>query len=1301
MQLEIRKFESAWCRATVSCAVLALCFWIAPFESEILRAQVFNVRQYTESDGLPSSEVRGVVQAADGQMWFSTRNGIARYDGKSWKIFGANDGLPDSNQHFLALDHRERVWSVSHGPIVKVAVFDNGFWRAFPDRLNTRTALCLLTLETDSLAALIGHTGGLTLFQDGVPDAIHFEGNEQPQVFSLERFDDKIFAATSRGLFSVDLSREPKVQRVEGTPSIPMRGLAHDAARDQLWTVGRDWIGVYDGRKLTRMEAKYDDSGSGKLGFVAPARIGPNGDLFFGSPTGLFCYRVGEGIMRIGSANGLIGEGAYDLFMDREGLLWIVGARGISKIVTFAFANYGRNEGLLADEVSAILHRSDGTTVLGHHGGLTIMDGKPSRKVRLGSSLQTRVLDLAEDTAGNTWAAGMESGLYCIDPKGKQTQHFPLQPGWDYVSSVLVDPQGEIWITTRAGVLRQEGDSFVPHFPDPNMLVDNSLRRLFLDPQGAIHVATIAGGMWKKLGTSQWRNWTGGNGSALRSVYAFLDRGDGKPLIGTLDGLCALEGEKIVKLAKPRIDRPVYFIVEDHQDRLWMGTDNGVFRWDGTNMEQYTVEHGLVGRETNRAAGSIDAQGRLWIGTTKGLSVYYPRLDAHPSPPPEVQIIRISSGEHSQDAGDEFDVPHQLNAVTIDYRVVSFVDEREIQIRTWLEGLEPDWQSAKRTFDWKIQYNFLPPGNYRLHIQAANANGRWSDIVTSNSIRIRPPFWNTRWFYSLVLVFVGSIGYFSHRLVNQRRYLKRLERDFVARLNELQQSESRFGVTLASIADGVITTGLNGQILYVNPAAKQLMGRSTSDPQPRWLNELLPALGCSNQDRRELLLNIMAGTTWNSTLKFEKSSRTQLVEAGTAPLRNAEQDLLGAVVVLRDVTEKVRLQNEVDQSQRLASLGTLAGGIAHDFNNLLAVVKWNLSSLPHQPEATAGQGAIELIDDAVTQATSLTEQILTFAKGGSPQMQTSHLNSVVLNSISLATNNAEIRFDVDLADDLWPADFDTVQINQVLNNIFNNAIQAMPSGGLIRVRAINRFDPITTANRVVEIEVQDEGVGIPADQIQRVFEPYYSTKPTGYGIGLATCYSIVQKHHGRLTVESEVGQGSTVRIQLPASSKFPQVLTAEPETRLESNSAKRILVIDDDALIRKSLTAILQTVDFEVVSAEDGPEAIEIYRQQYLGRRRFHAVLIDLTMPGGIDGCETLNRLREIDPDVRGIVISGYSDDQVLSNYREHGFVDRLQKPCSLDELLEKLNKLPGENLDSQLDETASTSIHGSAEAAR
>ena len=385
--------------------------------------------------------------------------------------------------------------------------------------------------------------------------------------------------------------------------------------------------------------------------------------------------------------------------------------------------------------------------------------------------------------------------------------------------------------------------------------------------------------------------------------------------------------------------------------------------------------------------------------------------------------------------------------------------------------------------------------------------------------------------------------------------------------------------------------------------------------------------------------------------------------------------LLGAVIAIRDVTEKTRLQQELVNSQKLSSLGSLAGGIAHDFNNLLSVVIWNIAILREQLPKSLAQEPFELIDNTVLQARNLTNQLLTFAKGGKPRLETCYLDSLISDAVSIIPPESGCRIELNVVKDLLPVEIDIGQFNQVLTNLLVNAMQAMPSEGWIRICAKNCVESRITNERSVEIEISDTGIGIAPDQIDRIFDPYFTTKDNGSGIGLATAYSIVQQHRGNLTVRSKLGVGTSFRIVLPASSRIPREEPSEKHSG-EQLRAGRVLIVDDNDGVRETMGALLSAVGFEVLTVADGYDAIEIYQEEYSQGRSFHAVLLDLNIPNGLGGRETIKELLRIDSDVDGVVCSGYSDDQVLSDYKSYGFKARLSKPCTLKELTDVLSDL-------------------------
>ncbi len=390
-------------------------------------------------------------------------------------------------------------------------------------------------------------------------------------------------------------------------------------------------------------------------------------------------------------------------------------------------------------------------------------------------------------------------------------------------------------------------------------------------------------------------------------------------------------------------------------------------------------------------------------------------------------------------------------------------------------------------------------------------------------------------------------------------------------------------------------------------------------------------------------------------------------------------EFIGTKTIARDITDRRKMEEELLKVQKLESISLLAGGIAHDFNNLLTAIFGNIAMA--KLHANPGDRFFERLDEAEKaslRAKDLTQQLLTFSKGGEPVKKTASIAELVKESIGFTLSGSSVKGEIYLDNDLRPVEVDEGQISQVINNLVLNAEQAMPEGGI--VRAYCRNVSVDTENMLsletgnyVRITVEDEGTGIPKEHLRKIFDPYFTTKQKGNGLGLAAAYSIIRKHNGCITVESALGAGATFHVYLPASQ---EEIGVKEEIKAPRAGKGRVLVMDDEAMVRNLAGDMLSHIGYEVEVAREGAEAIRIYESARDSGRPFDAVILDLTVPGGMGGKTAIRKLLEIDPGIKAIVSSGYSNDPVMADFRSYGFSEIVPKPYRLEELSKALYKV-------------------------
>jgi PAS domain S-box-containing protein len=499
----------------------------------------------------------------------------------------------------------------------------------------------------------------------------------------------------------------------------------------------------------------------------------------------------------------------------------------------------------------------------------------------------------------------------------------------------------------------------------------------------------------------------------------------------------------------------------------------------------------------------------------------------------------------------------------------------------------------------------------------------------------------------------------------------------------LFEEKEKLGVTLRCIGDGVITTDTGGRIVIMNQAAETLTGWTQRETAGMPLSSVfviqneLTGQAAANPVQRVLQTGGIVDLENHTVLVSRNGTRLVIADSGS-PIKDAKGAIIGVVLVFRDITEKTRFLESAERSQRLESLGVLAGGIAHDFNNLLGVIYGNVELAHEASTSLEVNGFLDVTLNTLLRARGLAQQLLTFSKSGMPIRRTNTLGPFVQETVQFARSGSSVAVSFDIPADLWLCSFDATQIGQVIDNIVINALQAMPSGGTLSVSAANvtfaeRGHPTLATGRYVRVSIRDSGTGIPREILGKVFDPFFTTKEKGSGLGLSIAFSVVSRHGGTIEVESAAGLGTSFHIFLPAAD---EAAVPDPAPTLALSRGKgRILLMDDEEQIRTVVATMLRRIGYEVDCVSEGGEALRVLAARSAAGAPFDAVVLDLTVQGGMGGEEAVARIRQMGSSVPVIVASGYADGPMLSDPARYGFTAGIAKPFRFAELSQLLGR--------------------------
>ena len=1284
---------------SASRAVLAGLMWlmwaIQPLALDPAKTPSQYIHQaWTVEQGLPSSTVKAILQTRDGYLWLGTENGLARFDGLRFTVFDRSNtpGLPSNDIQSLVQTRDGSLWIGTNGG--GLARMKAGDWETFTT-CDGRPLDKIQALLEDSQGGLwIGTLGrGLCRYRNGPLERLEgVSGVTRGQIaFLYEDRQGVLWAVRNGALFC----RRNGLFR-----PFPLNGpLAKFAVTNVLKDrAGTFWIGTEGG--LVRYSR-------GRFSTVAPDLAAARNRIQFiheDRDGHLWVGIYGGGLLRIRGGRvrvfnmglGLTDDRPLALLEDTEGTLWI-GTRGggLDQLKDGPISAFSTHEGLPVDLVNTVMEDRDGAVWIGTAGGgLCRLHGGRVRTFTTRQGLSSdSVSALFQNQRGTLWAGTADGRLNRLSGARFQPLTFLDRPRYSKISAILEDSGGRLWVGTRGAGLAciQNGKTtFFTRVGDRSL---STIHALLEGHDGTLWVAT-AHGLWRfKPGETTPELID--NSLAGESLFGLYEDGEGALWVGSYGGgLFRLWRDRATRItAKDGLyENTVYSILEDNRGRLWFGGNKGISRVEKRALEDFAAERrstidsvpfgpaeGMKSRECNGGSQPCawrGRDGRLWFSTTRGAVVIDPDEVPWAIPSSPIYVEQILLNGHPVDPASRRAFTLGAGALEFRYTCLDYLNPNRLKFRYILEGFDADWVDAgsRRA----AYYTNIPPGTYTFRVKATGYNRLESSASFPVTITLKPPFVKSRIFYGLcilaVLLWAIAIYWALVRLyVRRSRMLeaKVTERtaELVSQKNRLAELEERFRTVAESAYDAIVCCKENLSVFFWNDRAQALFGLPSQEALGRpFLALLAPA---SHEEFNAAIARCQtAGESGTRDLQcVANDGKTFSAEVSISPWHLNEDNFF--TLIVRDVTERRSMEQQLRQAQKMEAIGQLAGGVAHDFNNLLQAMLSAIEVLRAERGLSDRAGTIvrELLED-IQRGGRLTRQLLLFSR-----RETSHPELVDLNRVvggmaglfdRLLRENIRCRFD--LADSpLWIR-ADLAQVEQAVINLVVNASDAMSKGGQLTLRSGQE-----EAGQVW-ISVSDTGSGIPEHIQERVFEPFFTTKEAegGSGLGLAVVHGIVTQHGGSIRFESRSGTGTTFRIFFPqaeaaqASPPRAALATEEPERAGEGN---RVLLVEDAEGVREWLEEALKMLGYQVISTASAKEALDLPEQEGAD-----LLLSDVLLPDTA-GPELADLLKNRWGNLAVVFMSGYAKDHLLDRLSFDEKVRFLQKPFTLDSLARELKE--------------------------
>jgi PAS domain S-box-containing protein len=1290
--------------------------------------QDYLVHHYTESNGLPSSAVYDVTQDKPGRIWFATNGGIAVYDGVNWEQFSVNQGLPVSSFFKIRVDGKNRVWAVSvpDQTGVHVVFYDGDTWREIPKpsrEIKRETDITSFELiehnqqhkQQNQMTIVMG-TRDMGLFTwDGKQwkNLTKKDGLLSNRINGLVALGEKFFVATDNGLSVVTITpdKPAKVsnrlnellkENIPSKSSINIKAInversdrfPNSSLKDhRVWLYGGQWLGYLEGAHFT-MVLHRPRLNLPEMEIYSGIYPDYQDGLYITYFLQIYYFNYNTGVLEpIGIKNGLIDEGATSVYIDYEKNVWVPCRRGVSKIASRRFGSFQAKHGLLENEVTAVVEYEPGKFAFGHNSGITLYNGtvfepRPFRFQEGSRLIVRRVMDMKVDSKKEIWMTLTRGKLIKTNTRGHITQYGPQDGLLHDANTIWIDPDDTLWVGTNQGVYTKKDHEFVPL--KPGVLKAPNVRKIYKPSPDILYLATTGDGLYEYK-NRRWNQYRHIGDPKANDIFAVIKDSHNNLFLGTQGGLFILKKDEIERFVSGdfKIERPIYFIVEDNNHHFWFGTGSGVVRWDYQSKKAvtYSTTEGLIGLETNRAAGLVDTQGRVWIGTNRGVSVYNPSFDNINVyvPPPRVRLLTLELPgkriplQPAETLKTRYKLAYEENNIAFHFNAISFLDERRVRFQTRLEGFDNQWSEEFHPYRQMVRYRSLPPGRYRFHLRVKNALGIWSDSVTSPGLVIQKPYYQQWWFYLLLLLIAGIVSTGIYQYFYQKRYSARLAKEIAERTRQLRASEEKYTKLFQEIKDVVYISSPEGTLIDMNSAGVELFGFTTKE-------EILNAdigndLYANPQDREYFKKAIHEqGFVKDYELAVRRKNGEKFVVLMTSTeVRNEDGRLVAYLGIMRDITERKKLEMQLERAQKMEAIGMLAGGVAHDLNNILT----GLTSYPELllmqiPKDSRLRKPLLTIKQTGEKAAAMVQDLLTLSRRGVEVREVINLNEVIKDYLEspeyekLKTYHPDVQMDLDMDRDLLNLLGSPIHLLKTLMNLVSNAVEAMPQGGTVRIKTenlyvdsfLNGYDTIMEGEYVV-LSVTDNGVGISPEDVSRIFEPFYTRKEmgrSGTGLGMSVVWATVKDHNGYIDIKTKKGKGTTVDLYFPVT-RSGITKKATPTSIEKYRGNEKILIIDDVEEQREVASGILTQMGYQVAAVTSGEEAIE-----YIKHHPVDLLVIDMIMEKGIDGLETYQRIIRDHPGQKAIIVSGFSKTEKVKEMQRLGAGLYVKKPYTIEQ---------------------------------